>query len=130
DDHPWESGLVNGLPVAQWGPWELSDERLAEVQDQWQLDERSMQRLCTPLTCALDGGFKLVMGPEGELLYDLAGDPLERSPLTDGDAMAARAGDALGRLRAAVESPAAQARPEIVPAPDSLPADEVADLER
>ena len=44
--------------------------------------------------------------------------------------MAARAGDALPRLRAAVESPAVQARPEVLPAPDAASPEELADIER
>jgi len=132
NDHPWETGLVNGLPVAQWDPWELSAERLAEVRDQWGLDEAAMHRLTSPLTCAIAGRFKLVRGASSEeqSLYDLEADPLECAPLCEEGAMAARAGDVLPKLRAAVESPAAQARPDVVPAPDVASSEEVADLER
>ena len=131
-DSPWGTGLVNGLPVAQWDSWELSAERLAEIREQWRLDDAAMHRLTSPLTCAVAGQFKLVRGatPEEQALYDLDADPLERDPLTEERAMAARAGDVLVQLREAVESHAAQGRPEAVPAPDVVPSEEVADLER
>ena len=132
EDHPWDSGLVGGLPVAQWDPWELSHERLAEIQADWKLDEQARRRLVSPLTCAVAGKFKLVRGAteDDQALYDLEADPLERAPLREEGAMAARAGDALPKLRAAVESPAAQSRPDALPAPDEASADEMADLER
>ena len=132
DDHPWESGLVDGLPVAQWDPWELSDERVAEVRHQWRLDEHGVHRLLSPLTCAIAGRFKLVRGATSaeQALYDLEADPLETAPLREERAMAARAGDALPRLRAAVESPAVQARPEVLPAPDAASPEELADIDR
>lgn len=131
-DHPWDSGLVNGLPVAQWDPWDLSQARVAEVREDWKLDDDAVHRLMSPLTCAIAGPFKLVRGatPDELALFDLAADPLERAPLRDEGAMAARAGDLLPRLRAAVESPAAQSRPVLVPVADEAPAEEVADLER
>jgi hypothetical protein len=65
-----------------------------------------------------------------ESLYDLAADPLELAPLRDEGAMAARAGEQLAALRAAVNHPAAQATADVVLEPDVLPADEAADIER
>jgi arylsulfatase A-like enzyme len=131
-DHPWDSGLVDGLAVAQWEPWELGEERVSQLRAQWQLGDQAMHRLLSPLTAAISGRFKLVRGADADeqALYDLAADPLERAPLTDEGAMAARAGDTLAQLRAAVESPAAQARPNAVPAADTASAEEVADIER
>jgi arylsulfatase A-like enzyme len=130
--HPWEDGLVHGLPVAQWDPWELSQERIAELTAEWRLDEAMVRRLTTPLTCAVSGRFKLVQGAResDEALYDLEADPLERAPLRTEGAMAARAGDALARLRAAVRDPAAQARATASLAPDEVSPDEVADIGR
>lgn len=130
DDHPWDPGLVDGLPVAQWDPWELSEERVSQLREQWRLDDLAMHRLLSPLTSAVSGRFKLVRGANAEeqALYDLEADPLERAPLTDEGAMAARAGEALARLRGVVES--AQDRPDVVATPDAASPDEVADIER
>ncbi len=131
-DHPWSGGLATGLPVAQWDPFALSKGRIAELIEQWQLGSDAVRRLTTPLTCAVSGQFKLVRGAEesDESLYDLAADPLELAPLREAGAMAARAGEQLASLRAAVNHPAAQATAEVVAEPDVLPADEAADIER
>jgi arylsulfatase A-like enzyme len=132
EQHPWGSGLIAGLPVAQWDPFELTDERAAELTTEWRLDDAGAQRLRAPITCAVSGRFKLVRGKNetDEALYDLDADPLELAPLRDGGAIAARAGDALPALRAAVHSPAAQRTAEVALVPDEASAEEVADIER
>lgn len=131
DGHPWPDGLVDGVAVAQWDPWVLSEERLAEVTAHWRLDRAAVRRLTDTLTCAVSGRFKLVRDGRGEdALYDLQADPLERAPLREEGAMAARAGGELERLRRALENPAAQARGEVVAAPDEVSAQELADIER
>jgi arylsulfatase A-like enzyme len=130
--HPWDSGLVDGLAVAQWDPWELSDQRVAEIRREWELDDAAVHDLLSPLTCAIDGRFKLVRGasPEDQALYDLEVDPLERHPVAEVGAMSARAGESLERLQAAVERSSAAPRPETVPAADPASEAEVADIER
>jgi hypothetical protein len=128
---PWESGLVAGLPVAQWDPFELAPSRLADLTAQWHLDEEGVRRLTSPLTCAVSGQFKLVRGAEesDEALYDLSRDPLELAPLR-GEQMLARAGGVLVSLRAAVSDPRAQARASSGLRPDEASPDEVAEIER
>jgi arylsulfatase A-like enzyme len=131
DQTPWESGLVAGLPVAQWDPFELTGDRLDELTAQWHLDEDGVRRLTRPLTCAVSGQLKLVRGAEesDEALYDLTSDPLELEPLR-GEEMLARAGGVLESLRAAVSDPRAQARAQPGLRPDEASADEVAEIER
>lgn len=131
-DHPWSRGLITGLPVAQWDPFELSEGRLAELVGEWRLDEPAVRRLTAPLTAAVSGHFKLVRGAEArdEALYDLDADPLELAPLRDEGAMAARAGERLEELRAAVNHPAAQATSEVSVEPDVLSASEAEEIER
>jgi Sulfatase len=130
--HPWGDGLVGGLPVAQWDPFELTSERLSELSIQWQLDDAAARRLISPLTCAVSGHFKLVRGAgeTDEALFDLEADPLEMSPVTGEEAMAERAGQALGSLRAAVNDPGVQATTEMTAAPDEASAEETAEIER
>ena len=132
-DHPWPSGLPAGLPVAQWDPFDLDEEGRANLVGDWGLGEEDLDRLGTPLTCAVAGRLKLVRGasPADEALYDLDEDPLELSPLRERAAIEAHAGHALTDLRAAVnhESVQAVARPAPRAAAPAA-ADEVAEIER
>jgi arylsulfatase A-like enzyme len=132
DEHPWSDGLVAGLPVAQWDPFDLPDGRIAELVANWHLSDEAVRRLTSPLTCAVSGRFKLVRGAEqtDEELYDLDADPLELSPLRDEGAMAARAGEALAALRAAVNRPAVQATADVTMQPDVVSSTEAEDIER
>jgi hypothetical protein len=132
DGHPWGDGLTAGLPVSQWDPFVLSPERLAELTRQWQLDEEAVRRLGLPLTSAVSGHLKLVRGADDddEVLYDLDADPLEVAPLREEGAKAARAGEMLAALRAAVHHPAAQATADVTAAADELPEAEAAAIER
>jgi arylsulfatase A-like enzyme len=132
EEHPWRDGLVAGLPVAQWDPFDLSSERVLELQEQWRLDNAAVHRLTSPLTCAVSGRFKLACGAnEGdEELYDLDADPLELSPLRGEAALAACGGESLSTLRAAVHHPAVQATAEVDLAPDVSTARERAEIER
>jgi arylsulfatase A-like enzyme len=131
-DHPWSERLETGLPVAQWDPFELSEDRLAQLVGEWQLDDDGRRRLTSPLTTAVSGQFKLVRGadPADEALYDLEADPLELAPLREEGAMAARAGARLEALRTAVNHPAAQATSEVSLEPDVLSASEAEEIER
>jgi arylsulfatase A-like enzyme len=138
ESHPFSPELETGLPVAQWDPFELSEDRLSDVAKQWDLGEAEVDRLTAPLTCAVSGRWKLVRGREeaDESLYDLEADPLELNPLLGEDAISAAAGAELAALRAAVNHPAAQARAQRTgdddpsPDPDPVPEDELAELER
>jgi choline-sulfatase len=132
EDHPWSDELPAGLPVAQWDPFQLTQEQLEELMSDWELDEAAATRLISPLTCAVSGQFKLVRGstPGDEWLFDLRADPLELAPIRGDQAIGACAGSALPALRAAVNHPAAQAIAEVSESPDEVSADEVAEIER
>lgn len=130
EQHPWDDGLIDGLSVAQWDPWRLSDERLEAIAKQWKLGSGQLKQLVQPLTCAVSDRFKLVRAGEDEVLYDLEVDPHERSPLRDEGAMAARAGEELAHLQAVVRRPDVAQTAETSLAPDDVSPDEVADIER
>jgi arylsulfatase A-like enzyme len=131
-DHPWPNRLSTGLPVAQWDPFELSEERLAGLVRDWSLDQKAISRLTSPLTCAVAGDFKLVRGAtkDDEWLFDLKNDPLELAPIRGQEKMSATVGELLGGLRAAVNHPLAQATAEVTVSPPLVSDDEVADIER
>jgi arylsulfatase A-like enzyme len=131
-EHPWHSGLAAGLPVAQWDPLApASHPRVAEVTSKWRLSDDSVRRLTRPLTCAVSGHFKLVLGADDsdEELYDLKLDPLELAPLRGEEALA-RAGDALQDLRAAARHASVQQTAANGITPAAVPEDEVAEIER
>lgn len=130
--HPWPDGLSAGLAVAQWDPFELTEERRESLVTEWKLDAEEVERLTSPLTCAVDGHLKLVQGasPEDESLYDLESDPLELTPIRGRAAVEARAGEALAVLRAAVNHPLVQATAERGEPAEAASADEVAEIER
>lgn len=130
--HPWGPGVVNGLAVAQWDGYRLSESALAQYADSLGLGPNQTARLITPLTCAVSGHFKLVQGIDEsqEWLYDLIADPLEVAPLREEGAMAARAGQALYAMRAAIGDPAVQAGAEVSAPPDAIPAGDAAEIER
>ena len=132
DDGPWPEGLPAGLPVAQWDPFQLTADRLEEVMRDWDLDERDAARLTSPLTCAVSGRLKLVRGARAgdESLFDLDADPLELAPISGEQAIAARAGPALGPLREAVNHPLVQATVEVSSQAEEVSADEMAEIER
>ncbi len=132
DEHPWHRGLPLGLPVAQWDQYSLTDGRVAELTHEWRLTDEAVRRMTSPLTCAVSDHFKLVRGAaeNDETLYDLAADPLELAPITDRAEMTTRAGEKLVALRSAVHHPAAQLTAGPAPPADTVPADEVADIER
>jgi len=132
-EHPWDAGLPAGLPVAQWDPFVLTEPALAELRNQWQLDDGAVRQLTEPLTCAIAGEFKLMRGadPEQEWLYDLRADPLELTPIRGGESISGRAGDLIGELRAALNHPDVQSSVDTTTAgAEDLAAEETADIER
>lgn len=130
DDHPFPDGLFEGVAVAQWDPFELDEARLDELVRSWGLDAEAVRRLRTPLTCAVSGHFKLMRDGDDELLFDLEADPLEAAPLREQGAIAARAGDALVPLRAALDDPRVQARGAVTAAADVVSAEEALEIEQ
>jgi arylsulfatase A-like enzyme len=130
EGHPWSDGLPAGLPVAQWDPFELTEERRERLVREWDLNEEDFEKLTSPLTCAVSGQLKLVRGasPEDESLYDLDVDPLELAPLR-GQALEAYPDETLGALRAAVNHPLVQSTAAPGEPADPVTADEVADIE-
>lgn len=133
EDHPWPSGLPAGLPVAQWDPFDLDEESRATLVREWGLEQRDLDRLSTPLTCAVAGRLKLVRGAsaDDEWLHDLDEDPLELNPLRGRRAIEEHAGPTLADLRAAVNHETVQAAAgATAPVADSASAEEVAEIER
>jgi arylsulfatase A-like enzyme len=132
DRHPWTPGLPAGLPVAQWDPFEITEERREQAVKVWNLTDEDFEKLTTPLTCAVAGHLKLVRGrtPEDEELYDLRADPLELSPHRGQTDIEACAGETLPALRAAVNDPLVQAVADATQPADEVSADEVAEIER
>lgn len=117
DDHPWhDRGLPAGIPVAQWDPLAAAaDDRIQRFVSQWGADDETAKRLTTPLTCAIDGHWKLVRRGDELELYDLDSDADELSPMRGEAEIAARANDSLGRLRRALDHPATVASAESEP---------------
>ncbi|HEY1523461.1 MAG TPA: sulfatase-like hydrolase/transferase [Solirubrobacteraceae bacterium] len=132
EDGPWPDGLPAGLAVAQWDPFQLGQERLAQLMRDWDLDEQEAARLTAPMTCAVSGQLKLVRGAqaEDEWLFDLEADPLELAPIRGEPEIATRAGSTLRALREAVNHPLVQATAEVSSQAEEVSADEMADIER
>jgi arylsulfatase A-like enzyme len=82
EDHPWRERLPSGVGLAQFDPpVDPGDPRAAETVEGWGLGEPALERLTTPQTCAVSGGFKLLRRGDREEAYDLSADPLETAPL-------------------------------------------------
>lgn len=130
--HPWGPGLVNGLPVAQWDGYRMTDEAREDYAQKLKLTPAQAMRLKTPKTCAVSDRFKLVQGADEseEWLFDLAVDPLELAPLREEGAKAARAGKLLDEMRAAVRDPVVQRTTNASASPEVLEASEAAEVER
>ena len=132
DDHPWAADdLPIGVGVAQFDPVVEMDgpEARRAVIDRWGLDERALRQFTTPLTCAVSGRHKLLRRGDEEVWFDLEADPLELDPKPAASVPPEQA-DALARLRAALEHPAATAsRPFRAPAEPEISDAERSDLE-
>jgi arylsulfatase A-like enzyme len=102
--HPYLAG--NGIALARAKPiCEPDDQRMLDFAVKWNLNAEEITRITRGFTAATDGVAKLVVTDDGqESLYDLVGDPDERSPL-------AAVGAVAERLREAVGGVAREARP-------------------
>jgi arylsulfatase A-like enzyme len=110
EDHPWRDGPAAGVGVAQFDPpVEPGDPRAAEAVERWRLGDEALERLTTPLTCAVADGLKLLRRGEREELYDLREDPLELAPLPPQRSTPERA-RRVDELRAALAHPAVTSR--------------------
>jgi arylsulfatase A-like enzyme len=98
-DHPWTvPACPDGILLSEVDGLATFDPTMAQkVADEWHLPARAVQRLSEPLTCAVDGRFKLVRQGHVDTLHDLDADPLEEM-----DA-AGRHPEVVARLRAALE---------------------------
>jgi arylsulfatase A-like enzyme len=130
--HPWGTGLIDGLPVAQWDAFRLESAALADFSDRLGLTPPQVRRLTSPLTCAVSGNLKLVRGAEetDEALYDLEADPLELVPVRGEGPMESLAGPTLSVLRNAIRDPSVITEGVVSVAPDGVSDEEAADIER
>jgi arylsulfatase A-like enzyme len=118
EDHPWQvPACPDGILLSEVDGLATVDPNMAQkVVDEWHLPARAVQRLTEPLTCAVEGGFKLVRRGAVDTLHDLDADPLEQVDAS------ARHPDVAARLRAALEAatpPPAEAAGQPVLAPDA-----------
>lgn len=118
EDHPWQlPACPDGILLSEVDGLATVDPNMAQkVVDEWHLPDRAVHRLTEPLTCAVDGRFKLVRQGSVDVLRDLEADPLEQM-----DA-APRHPEVVARLRAALEAatpPPEEAARQPVMAPDA-----------
>jgi arylsulfatase A-like enzyme len=128
EEHPWHDGPPSGVGVAQFDPpAEPGDPKAIEAVRSWGLGESALERLTTPLTCAVAGGLKLQVRGDREEVYDLESDPLELTPLPPGAVPEER----LAPLRDALAHPSVTAGgPEAAAAAAAQPsADELREIE-
>jgi arylsulfatase A-like enzyme len=127
ESHPWTNGLPDdGAVVAQLDPPAGEDDpRVQEALALWGMPAENAPRIGTPLTCAVDGRWKLLLRGDREEAFDLEADPLEASPLP---ADACPTG-VLEKLRAALQHPATLASGPLGGAA-SAPEAEIPDSER
>lgn len=100
EEHPWEEReRPGGLLVAEVDGLSAFDaEATRRLIERWRIPQRAVELMLDPLTCAVDGRFKLVRQGSAESLYDLDADPLETTdvaPLHGGEVV---------RLRAALDA--------------------------
>lgn len=82
DVHPWQSSPPAGLAIAQSDPPVVAGqkENLQKLREIG-IEGAALERLATPLTCAVKGDLKLLRRGSEESYYDLTADPSEGSPL-------------------------------------------------
>jgi arylsulfatase A-like enzyme len=78
DDHPWGPEAHPGIAVAQYDGPMPPEHPNAHVLDEWGPTVAGRRRLTRRFTAATDGSLKIVRSEEGDILYDIAADPLER----------------------------------------------------
>jgi arylsulfatase A-like enzyme len=78
EEYPWDRDPV-GVAVAQFDPpgGGRDDPRKRAAVKAWGAGAETLERLSTPMTCAVAGGTKLLLRGDQLELFDLAGDPLE-----------------------------------------------------
>jgi arylsulfatase A-like enzyme len=81
DDHPWDTAPTE-IAVAQFDPpgEDPNDPRKLEAVKEWGAGPEALEKLSTPLDCAVRDGTKLWRRGDTLELYDLADDPLEERP--------------------------------------------------
>jgi arylsulfatase A-like enzyme len=125
---PWAADQPRpGIAVSEYDPMGAADdERVQAFARRWRLGDRELERLTARLTSATDGHYKLLVKDGAEVLYDLARDPRERSPVTEEPP-----GDVVASLRGAVAaSLSARASTLAAAGTAARPPDDVAALER
>ena len=82
DDHPWQ-GVPPAAAVAQFDPpGEEGDPRRLEAIQAWGAGPGALEKLSTPIDCAVRGATKLVRRGDELQLFDLDAYPLEQHPQT------------------------------------------------
>jgi arylsulfatase A-like enzyme len=80
--NPYSGKAPAGVAVSQYDPMATADDpRMVEFATMHSLDDAAVQRLCQRLTVVTDGDTKLVLCDGEELIYDLAADPGETTPI-------------------------------------------------
>jgi arylsulfatase A-like enzyme len=112
EEHPWTDGPPRGVGVAQFDPPvdPADPQPVIDMVAGWGLGPDALERFRAPLTAAVRGNLKLMLRGDQELVFDLDRDPLELSPIGEGEA--AGRGAELAELRAALEHPSMTARSE------------------
>jgi arylsulfatase A-like enzyme len=124
-DHPWErEPLPSGIAIAQNDGLESAGLAVAEtLAQEWAVPASALERLRTPMACAVDGAMKLVQTGPDERVHDLRHDRLEQRDVAGLHHREAQ------RLRAALVAADAAARTAAsTPVGTLEPTDEVDDL--
>ena len=132
-DHPWIDELPRAVGVAQFDPPadDPDDPRVVETVERWGLGEEAVEKLTTPMACAVSGRLKVIRRGEREQVFDLDRDPLELAPVSP-DELSQEAAAPLSELRRALDHPAMTAgAPELrqQQRPSQASEEELADIE-
>jgi arylsulfatase A-like enzyme len=130
EDHPWTDGPPACVGVAQFDPpVDPGDSRAVGLVEEWGLGDDALERFTMPLTTAVRGNLKLMLRGDEEVVYDLATDPLELSPVPVAEAERRGHGAALAELRAALAHPSMRSGTAPAAAEEGPSAEELSDIE-
>jgi arylsulfatase A-like enzyme len=105
DEHPWHDDIRLDVAVAQLDPpCDPADPTVIDALHQFGLTEAVLPRMVRSLSCATDGRLKLFREGSRDTIVDLEEDPLESASVPVGRAHEVRHGEALVRLRSALDA--------------------------